>query len=51
MTRLIPPLRKYRPIDAAIVAKAMINAAQSNQLNHFIIYAYGEVFELAENGK
>lgn len=47
MSKLIPSLKKYRPIHADIVARAMINA--NNQDNHakYAIYSYEEVFQLA----
>lgn len=48
LTRIIPPLRKYRPIDASIVAKAMVHAAQNKQMDSFKIYAFEQVFNLAE---
>ncbi len=47
MAKLIPGLKKYRPIHANIVAKAMINA--NNKVNYakYTIYSYEEVFHLA----
>ena len=47
MAKLIPGLKKYRPIHANIVAKAMINA--NNKVNYakYTIYSYEEVFQLA----
>lgn len=48
LTTLIPPLKKYRPIPAAIVAKAMINAANDASVSGFVEYELGEVFELAQ---
>jgi uncharacterized protein YbjT (DUF2867 family) len=48
LTPLIPPLKKYRPIPAAIVAQAMINAANDTSVSGFVEYELGEVFELAQ---
>jgi hypothetical protein len=45
---LIPPLKKYRPIPAAIVAQAMINAANDTSVSGFVEYELAEVFELAQ---
>jgi uncharacterized protein YbjT (DUF2867 family) len=44
---LIPPLKKYRPIPAAIVAQAMINAANDTSVSGFVEYELAEVFALA----
>jgi len=43
----IPPLKKFRPIHAEVVARAMVNASfiQKENLNY---YTLGEVFELSE---
>jgi uncharacterized protein YbjT (DUF2867 family) len=47
LTPLIPPLKKYRPIPAATVAKAMINAANDKSPAGFCEYELAEVFVLA----
>jgi uncharacterized protein YbjT (DUF2867 family) len=44
---LIPPLKKYRPIPAAIVAKAMINAANDTTPPGLCEFELAEVFALA----
>lgn len=46
-TRLIPGLKKYRPIHAHIVANAMVNAAGRKKLPHYQVFAYQDVFDLA----
>jgi uncharacterized protein YbjT (DUF2867 family) len=48
LTPLIPPLKKYRPIPAAIVAQAMISAANDKSSPKFCEYELAEVFELAQ---
>jgi hypothetical protein len=48
LTPLIPPLKKYRPIPASIVAQAMINAVNDTSVSGFVEYELGEVFELAQ---
>lgn len=47
LLQYIKPLRKYRPIHANIVARAMVNAAfiEKEKLN---IHTLGQVFELSE---
>jgi uncharacterized protein YbjT (DUF2867 family) len=47
MARLIPGLKKYRPIHADIVATAMINADLNKNNTKFQIYSFEEVFSLA----
>lgn len=47
LTPFIPPLKKYRPIPATIVAKAMINAANDKFPPGFSEYELAEIFELA----
>lgn len=45
----IPGLRKYRPIEGNIVAKAMINIAETvEERSSFMIYTLGEIFPLAD---
>lgn len=48
MAGIIPGLKKYRPIKGSIVATAMINALQRDDLKKFQIYSFEEVFELAQ---
>jgi uncharacterized protein YbjT (DUF2867 family) len=45
---LIPPLRKYRPIPAETVAKAMIKAANDPDARDFSEYELEEIFALAD---
>jgi len=45
---LIPPLRKYRPIPAETVAKAMIKAANDPDAQDFSVYELEEIFALAD---
>lgn len=47
MARIIPGLKKYRPIHAGIVAKAMINADLNKSREKVNIYSFEEVFGLA----
>jgi len=46
ITRLIPSLKKYRPIEASRVAEAMIKSANENILNKTKIYQPEEIFEI-----
>lgn len=46
VTKLIPALKKYRPINAAIVAAAMIKSANESQVESFKIYQPEEIFEI-----
>jgi uncharacterized protein YbjT (DUF2867 family) len=45
---LIPPLRKYRPIPAETVAKAMIKAANDTDAPAISEYELEEIFDLAD---
>jgi uncharacterized protein YbjT (DUF2867 family) len=47
LTPIIPSLRKYRPIPAKLVAKAMINSAQATE-SGIGEYELDEVAELAK---
>ncbi|MCL4548673.1 MAG: NAD(P)H-binding protein [Bacteroidetes bacterium] len=47
LTNLIPPLKKYRPIEAATVAQAMINSANKHNANRLIIYTLSDIFDQA----
>jgi len=49
MAKLIPGLRKYRPIPANVVADAMIRAVEQKHTNPYTIYSYTEVFKLADH--
>lgn len=49
MAKLVPGLRKYRPIPARIVADAMIKAVMQKHPNPYNIYSYTEVFKLADH--
>ncbi|MBM4171911.1 MAG: NAD-dependent epimerase/dehydratase family protein [Ignavibacteria bacterium] len=44
---LIPPLRKYRPIKAETVARAMINSANQKQKNKLVTFALNQIFSVA----
>ncbi|HMN50323.1 MAG TPA: NAD(P)H-binding protein [Ignavibacteriaceae bacterium] len=46
VTKFIPALKKYRPIDAEIVAAAMIKSANESQVEFFKIYQPEEIFEI-----
>ncbi len=46
ITKIIPALKKYRPIDASKVAEAMIKAANQNLYNRIRIYKPEEIFEI-----
>jgi uncharacterized protein YbjT (DUF2867 family) len=46
ITKLIPALKKYRPIEASRVAEAMIKSANQNILNKTKIYQPEEIFEI-----
>jgi uncharacterized protein YbjT (DUF2867 family) len=46
ITKLIPALKKYRPIEASRVAEAMIKSANQNRLNKTKIYQPEEIFEI-----
>lgn len=46
-SKLIPGLRKYRPVHASIVARAMISSVNRSKPKRYKIFAYDEVFNLA----
>ena len=46
ITKLIPAIKKYRPIEASRVAEAMIKSANQNRLNKTKIYQPEEIFEI-----
>lgn len=46
ITKIIPALKKYRPIDAAQVAEAMIKSANQTISDKIIIYHPEEIFYL-----
>lgn len=45
-TQLIPPLRKYRPIEAEKVAGALINAANQNDQSKIMIYELDKILQI-----
>ncbi|MFC2135499.1 NAD(P)H-binding protein [Bacteroidota bacterium] len=45
---LLPFLKKYRPIEGAVVAAAMINSVQHSSLKRIQRYAYDQIFTLIE---
>lgn len=45
---LLPVLKKYRPIEGAAVAQAMINSVQKSSLEKLQTYAYDQIFKLIE---
>jgi len=49
LTSWIRPLRKYRPIPAAVVAQAMITAANDTTAPAIREYEFEEIFELAHS--
>jgi uncharacterized protein YbjT (DUF2867 family) len=46
ITKIIPALKKYRPIEASKVAEAMIKSANQNLSNRIRIYKPEEIFEI-----
>jgi uncharacterized protein YbjT (DUF2867 family) len=46
ITKIIPALKKYRPIEASRVAEAMIKSANQIISNKFLIYQPEEIFEI-----
>lgn len=46
ITKIIPALKKYRPIEASRVAEAMIKTANQNISNKSFIYQPEEIFEI-----
>lgn len=46
IANLIPPLRKYRPIPAEIVAKSMVKAANSRNQSKSTIYELDQIFQI-----
>lgn len=46
ITRIIPALKKYKPIKASLVAEAMIISANQNKSDKIIIYHPEEIFIL-----
>ena len=46
LAKIIPPLRKYRPIEAAKVAEAMIKTANTENKNKISIYELGQIFQI-----
>ena len=46
LAQIIPPLKKYRPIEAATVAEAMIRAANQNNQPNMMIYELEQIFQI-----
>lgn len=46
ITKIIPALKKYRPIETSQVAEAMIKSANQNLADKIIIYQPEEIFEI-----
>jgi uncharacterized protein YbjT (DUF2867 family) len=46
LASIIPLLRKYRPIEAATVAEAMIKAANQNNQTKMMIYELDQIFRI-----
>ena len=46
ITKIIPALKKYRPIEASRVAEAMIKSANQNLTDKIRIYQSEEIFEI-----
>ncbi|MEO8232252.1 MAG: NAD(P)H-binding protein [Ignavibacteriota bacterium] len=46
ITKIIPALKKYKPIDASLVAEAMIKTANRNSTEKLIIYQPLQIFNL-----
>lgn len=45
-TQIIPPLKKYRPIEAETVAGAMIKAANQTYQDKLVIYELDQIFHI-----
>ncbi|NIR45046.1 MAG: NAD(P)H-binding protein [Gemmatimonadetes bacterium] len=50
LARFVPPVRKYRPVPGATVARAMIAAASRTGGPRVETYELAEIFSLAEDG-
>ena len=46
LAEIIPPLRKYRPIEAGIVVAAMIKAANQQNQAKLLIYELDQIFQI-----
>ena len=46
ITKIIPALKKYRPIEASQVAEAMIKSANKNLADKIKVYHPEEIFEI-----
>lgn len=44
--QIIPPLRKYRPIEAIIVAEAMIKTANQTNQSNIMVYELDQIFQI-----
>ncbi len=49
VTKVIPPLKKYRPIEGLTVARALQNTANSFLPNRTIRYTLDEIFSVAQS--
>ncbi len=46
ITKIIPALKKYKPVKASLVAQAMINSANQESAEKIIIYQLLQIFDL-----
>lgn len=46
LAKIIPPLRKYRPIEASIVAEAIIKTANRQSQNNLMIHELDQIFQI-----
>jgi len=46
LARIIPPLRKYRPIEAERVAEAMIKTANQSNSSKLMIYELDQIYQI-----
>lgn len=49
IVKIFPFLKKYKPIDATIVAQAMVNVVEKKDESTYTIYNNIELFQLAES--
>lgn len=47
LTSILPIIKKYKPIPAKTVARAMINSAKDQKLHSFTIYSLDQIFNRA----
>ena len=48
LTMSIPWIKKYRPIEATVVAQAMIHSANHDTQNKLVKYSLDKIFEIAQ---